>query len=327
MCLKGPCYVPTIPISLPTIFTTTSSTSTPSTSTPPTSTPSAVHIPENAENLPEHAAKTSPPTPGPSHIPKKIWYKMGPKGISPESENFINHCLEVNPEYRHEVFTDITAEIYVRENFAHRPDVVSVYEALTIPILKADLLRYLILYVEGGIWSDLDVSCEEIPINGFIPTEFKDKAGLVVGLEFDEDWSKDGWIGCQFASWWIMSRPALPHMMVIVDDIVKELKQIAEVNGVDIAGIQLPMLSDVVQVTGPKRLTWSVIRSLETTLGTMVDDRNISGLHTPKLIGDVLVMPGNAFAAFQNGEPTDQGPKLVSHHYAGSWKNEKGGED
>jgi hypothetical protein len=62
------------------------------------------------------------------------------------------------------------------------------------------------------------------------------------------------------------------------------------------------------------------------TLDTTIDDRNISGLKVPKLIGDVLVMPGNAFAASQSGFPEDQGPRLVTHHYAGTWKNDKGGE-
>ena len=40
----------------------------------------------------------------------------------------------------------------------------------------------------------------------------------------------------------------------------------------------------------------------------------------PKLIGDVLIMPGVSFAASQNGYATDQGDALVTHHYEGSWK-------
>lgn len=266
------------------------------------------------------------PPPLPSHIPRKLWYKMGPKGISDDSREQIQNCLKRNPTYRHEFLSDTTAELYVRENYGYRPDVVDAYVALTVPILKADLLRYLILYAEGGVWSDLDVSCEGIPIKKFIPDEYLDRTGLVVGLEFDEDASENGYIGTQFASWWIMSRPLLPHMMMVIDDIIMNLHEIAESNDVNIRGIKWEMIPEVVQVTGPKRLTWSVIRSLEMTLGQPVDDRNVSGLHAPKLVGDVLVMPGVAFAAFQNGEPGDQGPALVSHHYAGSWKNKNGGE-
>jgi alpha 1,6-mannosyltransferase len=54
--------------------------------------------------------------------------------------------------------------------------------------------------------------------------------------------------------------------------------------------------------------------------------RNISGLLEPKLIGDVLILPGNSFGALQNGFPQNEGPTLVTHHYAGSWKNDHGGE-
>jgi hypothetical protein len=38
------------------------------------------------------------------------------------------------------------------------------------------------------------------------------------------------------------------------------------------------------------------------------------------------MLPGNSFGALQSGFPKNQGPALVTHHYAGSWKNEKGGE-
>ena len=54
--------------------------------------------------------------------------------------------------------------------------------------------------------------------------------------------------------------------------------------------------------------------------------RNISGLLEPRLFGDVLILPGNSFGALQSNYPKNQGPALVTHHYAGSWKNDKGGE-
>jgi alpha 1,6-mannosyltransferase len=43
------------------------------------------------------------------------------------------------------------------------------YLALPIPILKADILRYVILYDQGGIWFDLGVSCEGVPIDEWVP--------------------------------------------------------------------------------------------------------------------------------------------------------------
>lgn len=39
------------------------------------------------------------------------------------------------------------------------------------------------------------------------------------------------------------------------------------------------------------------IKSLRQLLGRTVDDRDFSGIKQPKLLGDVLIMPGNSFAA------------------------------
>jgi alpha 1,6-mannosyltransferase len=81
--------------------------------------------------------------------------------------------------------TDLSADMYVKETFKFRPDIIETYLALLIPILKVDLLRYLLLYLlllaEGGIWSDLDVSCEDVPIRDWIIEQYRKDASLVVG--------------------------------------------------------------------------------------------------------------------------------------------------
>jgi alpha 1,6-mannosyltransferase len=94
--------------------------------------------------------------------------------------------------------TDILGDIYVKETFKSRPEIIETYLALPIPILKADLLRYLLLHTEGGIWSDLDVSCEDVPIHDWIPAQYKKEASLVVGWEFDIGWGDN--VVRQFAS-------------------------------------------------------------------------------------------------------------------------------
>jgi hypothetical protein len=91
---------------------------------------------------------------------------------------------------------------------------------------------------------------------------------------------------------------------------------------VGIEGITLEMLSDVVEVTGPKIMTVAIMESLGQLLGRTVDDRDFAHTKRPKLVGDVLIMPGVSFAALQNSNPTDQGDPLVTHHYEGSWKKE-----
>jgi alpha 1,6-mannosyltransferase len=272
------------------------------------------------------ATTATTPTSTATAIPEKIWYKLGPKGLSDDAQGWINTCLNKNPTYRHEFLTDATGDYYVTEYFSQSHDIVETYLQLSIPILKADLLRYLILYAEGGIWSDLDVSCEDPEIHSWIPQEYRRETGLVVGLEFDSQWEDDGQLHSQFASWTIMARPQSPHMWQVIEDIIADLQKMANENNVSISGITWDMIQEVVDLTGPKRMTWSIVKSLGNILGETIDDRNISQLHEPKLVGDVLIMPGNSFAASQSGYPEDQGPQLVTHHYAGTWKNDHGGE-
>ncbi|KAF4625196.1 hypothetical protein G7Y89_g12976 [Cudoniella acicularis] len=273
-----------------------------------------------------------------SLIPKKIWYKLTAAGLSDKSQVFDATCLNQNPHYRHEFLTELQAETYVREHYSEeRRDIVEVFMLLRIPIVRADLLRYLILYKEGGVWSDLDVSCGEQygNMNKWVPNRYKNVTGLVLGLEFDcaivcpasrVPVSEQGRIRTQFASWMIMAAPKSPHMKVVIEDILTEVNYTASWNGVEVDELTLEMIGDVVDFSGPKRLTTSVVKSMGREMGEAINDSHFTGLKEPKLLGDVLLLPGNAFAASQNGFPKDQGPALVTHHYAGTWKNEFGGE-
>lgn len=91
-------------------------------------------------------------------IPRKIWYKLGPRGLSDEARTWTESCLQRNPEYEHEFMTDTSGDSWVQKTFATHP-IVETYLNLTIPILKADLLRYLLLFANGGVYFDLDVTC------------------------------------------------------------------------------------------------------------------------------------------------------------------------
>ncbi|KAK6598397.1 glycosyltransferase sugar-binding region containing DXD domain-containing protein [Botrytis cinerea] len=272
---------------------------------------------------------TSTPISTPTAVafPEKIWYKVGPQGVSTEAESFRNHCLELSPSYEYEILDDEMASAYVYKWFSDRPDIITTYFSLKVPILRADVLRYLILWAEGGMWMDLDVSCDEVPINRWVLKEYREAANLVVGLEFDWPWENDNFLHAQFTSWTIMAKPRSPHMMQVIDDILMDIDEVARQHNVSIDGIQMSMIPQVVDLTGPKRMTRSIVKSLNRILERELDDRDITGLRSAKLVHDVLILPGNAFAASQSNFPKDQGPVLVTHHYAGTWKNKLGGEE
>ena len=268
---------------------------------------------------------------GQGGIPKKIWYKLGAKGLSHDARGWTSTCISQNPGYHAEFLTDQSADEFVKEKYASRPDIVGTYMDLTVPILKADLLRYLLLYAEGGVWFDLDVSCEGIPIDEWVPEEFREDASLVVGWEFDAGY--DFLFERQFTTWAVMARKGVPHLMAVVDDIVQSVADVAEANNATISQLNMDLVGDVVEFTGPRRFAKSVTErlwaSLKQTDGWDGWDDYYEILE-PKLAGDVLVLPGYSLAAlFNTYEEEDQervGPSLVVHHYAGTWKNEFGGE-
>ncbi|KAJ5542516.1 CAZyme family GT32 [Penicillium sp. DV-2018c] len=257
-------------------------------------------------------------------LPDKVWHSAKFDNITQNQREWIGSWTRKNPSIRQELLTDRSAEAFVRAHFYKtRPDIVEVYEALQIPILRADLFRYLVVVAEGGIWGDLDVSCEK-EVTEWVPNEFHNqKIDMIVGLEFDFEWRGPGTdVASQFCNWVFVGRQSSRNLQIVVDFVIKKLKEIARENAVGIEGITLDMISDVVDVTGPKMMTVAVLESLGQLLNRTVDDRDFSGIKQPKLVGDVLIMPGVSFAALQNGNPTDQGDALVSHHYEGSWKKE-----
>ncbi|TVY73344.1 Initiation-specific alpha-1,6-mannosyltransferase [Lachnellula suecica] len=266
---------------------------------------------------------TSTPIPEAQKIPKKLWYKLGPKGLSDQSRAWIDTCLERNPDYQHEFLTDESADVYVRKHFSSRADIIETYFNLTIPILKADILRYLLLFVEGGFWSDLDVSCEEVPIGDWIPVEYRNSTGMVLGWEFDV-----GWFRRQFATWTIGASPGSRHMAVVIDDVLSTILRLAHEHNCTIADLHMDMIGDVIDVTGPVRFTRSILASLKLDYQGIIDIPTVEPVYVPRIFEDVLILPGYAFAEGINKYPEGHtyGPKLVTHHYAGTWKNEQGGE-
>ncbi|EPE35730.1 hypothetical protein GLAREA_05067 [Glarea lozoyensis ATCC 20868] len=262
---------------------------------------------------------TTPPEfiPSVTAIPEKIWYKLDSRGLTQQVRERVDTCLNKNPSYEYECLTDISGDAYVVEKFARRLDIVEAFLALPFPILKADFLRYLLLFNEGGTYSDLDVSCNEMTIQDWIPAQYKKDARVVVGWEFDVGWG-DSFVR-EFATWTIMARPGSPHLAMVLEDILEGLQEKTQEHNVTIADLTWTMVGDVVDLTGPRRMTRSILKSLRATPGIDFSDESIANLSEPKLVGDVLILPGYSFALSSNHYKLEdtQGPALATHHLTG----------
>jgi mannosyltransferase OCH1-like enzyme len=93
-----------------------------------------------------HAPFPFSPAPAPP-FPKTVWWKLGPNGRSEDIRKWTDGCMQLNKGsgYNATFLTDASAKAFVIENFHHRPDIVETFLGLPAPIVKADMLRYLIL--------------------------------------------------------------------------------------------------------------------------------------------------------------------------------------
>jgi alpha 1,6-mannosyltransferase len=259
-------------------------------------------------------------------FPAKIWqtWRLPLSAQDEDSEN-VRSWTKLNPTYRYELLTDDASETYVLESF-HRKGIVETYFNLHDPILRADLLRYLILLADGGVYSDIDTKVLK-PIDAWIPPWWVDVVNVVVGVEVDQPGNKwvDWYYDYMFCQWTIMSKPGHPLMEATVERVIKALWAFAESQNTTLSEIQ-PSYHDVLGLTGPGAFTDAVFQYLSHVTGGKVTAVDLSGQTRPMLFGDVLILPINSFASGQahsgSGKP-EQEDALVQHMFRGSWKSNK----
>ncbi|KAL8779715.1 MAG: hypothetical protein Q9213_006804 [Squamulea squamosa] len=241
--------------------------------------------------------------------------------IKKDAADRVRTWMDLNPEHRYELLTDGGAETYVKNNFADDSRIVDTYIALGDFILRADLIRYLALLKDGGVYNDLDVGCN-VPIDQWIPPRFKDDTSVVVGIEADNNLGKGGTKLFGFVNWTIMARRDQPFMRYLIDRVLHNLHQAASKHNETLGELRL-YRQEVLDVTGPGALTQTVFRYLSEQTQTTVTAQNFTKMKEPRLIKGILVLPINAFGAGHQvrwSGAEEDGSALVHHYFAGSWK-------
>lgn len=265
-------------------------------------------------------------------FPRKIWqiWKVNPLEFDGRDMEVARSWTAKNPGYRYEVLTDQNDLEYVETNFGpageNRPDIVEAYRSLTAPIIKADLLRYLVMYMEGGLYADIDVEALR-PVERFIPSTHDEREiGMVIGIEIDEPQFRDhpilGPKSQSFCQWTFMCKPRQPVMMRIVENILRWLNDLSVKQGKPISELQLDF-DDVITGTGPSAFTDAILSEMSRTTGQAVTWNTFHDIPESKVVGGFLVLTVEAFAAGQGH--SDSGTHnsrnaLVKHHYhASEW--------
>lgn len=286
---------------------------------------------EDAKRIPSVPAPPSDPTPDPTPdfslaFPRKIFQTApsSPATLPPVDWSAIQTWTDLNPNHRYEILTHDTAESYITENFPHDPSIFETFSKIRDRILRADMIRYIVLLGDGGVYSDLDTKSHK-PIDKWVPEKYRDKANIVVGIEYDVlngqrwlDWTLD----LQFCTWAIMAKPSHPLLLKTVKHGISQINQLAKDHGTSVSDLKVSFL-EVLDTTGPAAFTRSVFAYLSEMLKEEYTWHNLTGLQEPILIADVLILPINAFGSGQlhsnSRKPTDD-DALVEHLFRGSWK-------
>lgn len=267
-----------------------------------------------------------------AHFPRKVWqtWKVDPLGFEEKDSSVARTWTAKNPDYRYEVLTDQNDLAYVETHFGpegfNRLDIVYMYRELTARIIKADLLRYIVMYVEGGVYTDIDVEALR-PVHRFIPDRYDERdIDMVVGIEIDQpDFHNHTILGrkcMSFCQWTFMCKPRLPVMLALIENIVRWLKDIAMEQNVPISEIQLDF-DQVISGTGPSAFTRAILDDLSRRAGKTITWDTFHNLGESKLVENLLVLTVEAFAAGQgHSDSGNHNAKqaLVKHHYhASGW--------
>lgn len=189
-------------------------------------------------------------------IPRTIWQVWGlfsnddappPEDIEVKARTWPDR----NPHYKYIRLNAKTSAEYAKANFAHRPDILRVYNAANGSVLQSDLIRYLVLLGDGGVYSDMDSDCHR-SIDLWARDYENKNIGLIIGVEYDQMHHKTLLPGyshpIQFVQWTIASRPQHPVLSYATDMIVKGLeKRLDERGNLTVTG-----QGEVLDITGPR---------------------------------------------------------------------------
>ncbi|KAI1377922.1 glycosyltransferase family 32 protein [Hypoxylon crocopeplum] len=263
-----------------------------------------------AESVPSHT----------SGFPRKIWqsWKDDSEDPTDRTVGFPRQWRAINPQHRYERITDANIETYVAESSPS--DISSLFSNITDPILRADLLRYVVLLVEGGVWADIDVLPHR-PISDWIPQQYQGVANLVVGIENDKH-KRPIWPGSpysvQLAQYIILAKPHHPAIVRLVHQVKKNLEDLfrSKAPGEGVT------FEDVMMTTGPFAFTRALMDYFTETTGTKHTGDELDRLREPRLIGDVLVLPIDSFGWLPQNHYLEVGDPsvLVEHIFMGSWR-------
>jgi len=86
-------------------------------------------------------------------IPRKIWQTWNTHELPPKMKECIDTLKNNHPDFEYRLFDKEERRKFIKDNFPE--EIVLAYDALIPGAYKADLWRYCVLYIHGGIYLDV----------------------------------------------------------------------------------------------------------------------------------------------------------------------------
>ena len=100
-----------------------------------------------------------------SLIPKKIFQSWKSKDLNDTMKKVVQKIKDMNPDYEYHFFDDNDCRKYLLDNYGE--NYANAFDVLKPGAFKCDFWRYAVLYKEGGVYLDLDMT-PEVPFDDFI---------------------------------------------------------------------------------------------------------------------------------------------------------------
>lgn len=292
----------------------------------------------------------------PRRIEKNIFQMWKVPVTDPEFPNkdLVANWKNENPTYKYNLYTDAEIHDILETHFSNTvPEVVEAFDLMPNKIIQSDFSRYLLIFLFGGVYSDIDTDLKK-PVDNWFDSDRN--VGFVVSIEEDmnvENWEHYMTRRIQFEQWTFKAKARHPILKKLIAKIVETTFNAAKNNKLqayykDFKGVDRCSSIDIMEWTGPVVWTDTVynhLNSLEnptivdidssrsytgTLYGPETDEKQIvswkffTGLISPVMVDDIVIYPKLSF----RDDPDNNCGKYcyVHHKFGGSWKNNGKGE-
>jgi len=147
-------------------------------------------------------------------IPELVWQTYKTIELPPKAKECQNTWKTHFASSAYALLDDAQILDFMQTHFD--PEIVAVFQQFPLGVMRADMWRYAVLYIHGGMYSDIDSKALQ-PRAGW---NIRDEDKVIIGVEND----------IHFCQWTLASVPRHPLFKAVLDAIVRTARE-----GIDVS--------------------------------------------------------------------------------------------